>query len=55
MMFQTLRDDGTWTTEYSFEGDRQAICVSVEKSDSSANLFGIENFGINRDWFLFRK
>jgi hypothetical protein len=43
------------TTECSFEGFRQAVCVYVDGSDRSADLSWLGDFGDGSDWFLFRE
>ncbi len=43
------------TTQCSFEGYRQAVCVGVVVSRRGAGLDRLGDFGYDRHWFLFRK
>jgi len=43
------------TTEHSFEGSRQAVCVFVKRSFRTAELSDFGPFDYGLGWFLFRK
>lgn len=43
------------TTDFTFDGNRQACCVWWSDAGRGASLYWLSRFGGRYDWFVFRK